>query len=66
MTPQAPSTTWQDPIVQELHALREQLVEKYNGDMHAYAQACERKVQSLDITFKRLPERQFINPALHS
>jgi hypothetical protein len=48
-------TTCQDPIVQDLHALREQLVEQYNGDIHAYAQACERKVQSLGIVFKRLP-----------
>lgn len=24
-------TTWQDPIVQELHVLRERLVEQYNG-----------------------------------
>jgi hypothetical protein len=58
MTPQTIPTTWQDPIVQELHTLREQLVEQYNGDMHAYAQACERKVQSLGIVFKRLPKRQ--------
>lgn len=57
MTPQTTPTTWQDPIVQELHALREKLVEQYNGDMHAYAQACERKVQSLGIVFKRLPAR---------
>jgi hypothetical protein len=55
MTPQTTPTTWQDPIVQELHALRERLVEQYNGDMHAYSQACERKVQSLGIVFKRLP-----------
>jgi hypothetical protein len=57
MTPPNNAATWQDPIVQELHALREQLVEQYNGDMHAYAQACERKVQSLGVLFKRLLER---------
>lgn len=57
MNTQTAPTPWQDPIVQELHVLREQLVEQYNGDMHAYAQACERKVQSLGIVFKRLPER---------
>jgi hypothetical protein len=44
MTPQTTPTTCKDPIMQELHALREQLVEQYNGDMHAYALACERKV----------------------
>ena len=57
MTPQTTSATWQDPIVQELHALRERLVEQYNGDIHAYALACEQRVQSLGIVFKRLPER---------
>jgi hypothetical protein len=60
MTPKTQTTTWQEPIVQELHVLREQLVEQYNGDIHAYAQACERKVQSLGIVFKRLPVRQFV------
>jgi hypothetical protein len=57
MTPQTTHATWRDRIVQELHALREQLVEQYNGDMHAYAQACERRVESVGIVFKRLPER---------
>ena len=58
MTTQINPTPWQDPIVHELHALRERLVAQYNGDIHAYAQACERKVQSLGIVFKRLPERK--------
>jgi hypothetical protein len=31
MVPPAQTTTWQDPIVQELHALRERLVEQHNG-----------------------------------
>jgi tRNA uridine 5-carbamoylmethylation protein Kti12 len=31
MTQPTTSTTWQDPIMQELHALREQLVAQYNG-----------------------------------
>jgi hypothetical protein len=31
MTPKTQTTTWQDPIVQELHVLREQLVAQYNG-----------------------------------
>jgi hypothetical protein len=57
MTPQTIPTIWQDPIVQALHALRERLVKQYKGDIHAYAQACERKVQSLRVVFKRLPER---------
>jgi hypothetical protein len=55
MIPQTQTVPWQDTIVQELHDLREQLVKQYNGDMHSYAQACERKVQSLGIVFRRLP-----------
>jgi hypothetical protein len=58
MTQPTTSTTWQNPIRQELHAQREQPVEHYNGAIVYYAQACERKVQSLGIVFKRLPVRQ--------
>ena len=53
--PLPPATTaWQDPIVQELHALREQLVAKYQGDMHAYSEACVRHTKALGFTFKTL------------
>ena len=45
---------WQDPIVQELHALREQLVAKYQSDMHAYSEACVRHTKALGFTFKTL------------
>lgn len=48
------SNAWQDPIVQELHTLREQLVEKYKGDMHAYSEACVRHTKALGFTFKTL------------
>jgi hypothetical protein len=51
--PQA-AIAWQDPIVQELHALREQLVAKYQGDMHAYSEACVRHTKALGFTFKTL------------
>jgi hypothetical protein len=46
--------TWHDPSVQELHALREQLVAKYQGDMHAYSEACVRHTKALGFTFKTL------------
>jgi hypothetical protein len=46
--------TWQDPIVQELHALREQLVAKYQGGMHAYSEACVCRTKALGFTFKTL------------
>lgn len=45
---------WQDSIVQELHTLREQLVAKYQGDMHAYSEACVRHTKELGFTFKTL------------
>jgi hypothetical protein len=51
--PQA-ANAWQDPIVQELHALREHLVAKYQSDMHAYSEACVRHTNALGFTFKTL------------
>lgn len=48
------ANAWQDPIVQELHTLREQLVAKYQGDMHAYSEACVRHTKALGFTFKTL------------
>jgi len=27
---------WQDPIVEEVHAIREQLLAQFNGDLHRY------------------------------
>jgi hypothetical protein len=36
---QTQKTPWHDTIVQELHDIRAQLVEKYHGDMSAYSQA---------------------------
>jgi len=37
----AQSTQWHDPIVQELHDIRAQLVAKYHGNMSAYSQAAK-------------------------
>ncbi len=34
--------------------LREQLVAKYQGDMHAYSEACVRHTKALGFTFKTL------------
>lgn len=44
-----------DPVVEELHRVRESLVEKYNGDLHAYSQAA--KSHALDLGFKLSPRR---------
>lgn len=52
---------WQDPIVQELHALREQMVAQYKGDMRSYTEACVARTQALGFRFKTLND---INEAL--
>jgi hypothetical protein len=40
-----------DPIIQELHAVREKLVEKYQGDMHAYLLAARARALALGFQF---------------
>lgn len=45
---------WQDPIVQELHALREQMVAQYKGDIRLYTEACVARTQALGFRFKTL------------
>jgi hypothetical protein len=42
---------WHDPIVQELHAVREKLVEKYQGNLHAYSQAARSRALALGFQF---------------
>ena len=42
---------WHDPIVQELHAVRENLVEKYHGNMHAYSLAAREHALALGFQF---------------
>ncbi len=44
---------WQDPIVQELHAIREKLVEKYQGNLHEYSTAA--RAHTLALGFKFAP-----------
>jgi hypothetical protein len=40
-----------DPIVEELHAVRESLIEKYGGDLHAYSVAARAKAVALGFQF---------------
>jgi hypothetical protein len=42
---------WQDPIVQELHAVREKLVEKYQGNLHTYSVAAREHAIALGFQF---------------
>lgn len=47
---------WQDPIVQELHAIREQMVAQYKGDIRLYTEACVARTQALGFRFKTLDD----------
>ena len=49
---------WHDPIVQELHRVRDELVEKYQGNLHDYSQAARAHALALGFEFtviKTLP-----------
>lgn len=49
--PQAIQTDRHDPIGHELRAVREKLVEKYQGDLHAYSQAARAHALALGFQF---------------
>lgn len=49
--PQTPPVEWHDPIVEELHELRAQLLEKYQGDLHAYSEAARARALALGFQF---------------
>jgi hypothetical protein len=42
---------WHDPIVQELHSVREKLVEEYQGNLHMYSQAARAHALALGFQF---------------
>jgi hypothetical protein len=46
---------WHDPIVTELHAIRQQLNDKYRGDLHAYSQAATANALALGFKFYTPP-----------
>jgi hypothetical protein len=49
--PQIAQNDWHDPIVQELHAVREKLVEKYQGNLHTYSLAARAHAIALGFQF---------------
>ena len=51
VNPQTSEAEWSDPIVEELHELRAQLVEKYQGDLHAYSEAARARALALGFRF---------------
>lgn len=49
-----------DPVVAEIHAVREQLAEEYHGDLLAYSQAAEAHCHALGFRFVESPRRQAV------
>lgn len=49
--PHTSKAEWRDPIVEELHELRAQLLEKYQGDLHAYSEAARARALALGFQF---------------
>jgi hypothetical protein len=47
-----------DPIVGEIHAIREALAEKYHDDLVSYSQAAESHCRALGFKFVESPRRQ--------
>ena len=50
-----PSANWHDPIVAEIHLIRQELNDKYNGDLHAYSQAATANALALGFKFYTPP-----------
>jgi hypothetical protein len=47
-----------DPIVEELHAVRESLIEKYGGDLHAYSVAARANAVALGFQFVAIKDQK--------
>ncbi len=52
----APNIIWHDPIVSEIHEIRQQLSDKYHGDLHAYSQAATANALALGFKFYTPPK----------
>ncbi len=44
---------WNDPIVAEIHAIRQKLHDEYNGDLHAYSLAATANALALGFKFAK-------------
>jgi hypothetical protein len=49
-----------DPIVAELHTVRERLADQYHNDLRAYSQAAESHCRELGFRFAESPRRRAI------
>jgi hypothetical protein len=47
--------TWDDPILAEIHAIREHLAEQYQNDLTAYSQAAEAYCLALNLKLVESP-----------
>ena len=53
-----------DPIVAEIHAVREHLAEQYQNDLMAYSKAAEAHCRALGFTIIESPRSQLIEKEL--
>ena len=51
--------TWRDPVVAEIHAIRDELARQFDGDMAAYSRAAVAQCQRLNLQFAALPKSPF-------
>ena len=49
---------WHDPLVAEIHAIRENLAEQYHNDLVAYSKAAEEHCRALGLQFAESPRKQ--------
>lgn len=49
---------WRDPIVADIHAIREHLAEQYHNDLAAYSRAAEAHCRALGFRMIESPRRQ--------
>jgi hypothetical protein len=54
----SPQAIWNDPIVSEIHAIRQQLSDKYHGDLHAYSLAATANALALGFKFYTPPNNR--------
>lgn len=47
---------WHDPVVAEIHAIREKLAQKYHGDLLAYSKAAEARCRALGLHIADHPQ----------
>ncbi len=44
------TSSWHDPIIEEIHATREHLADQYHNDLAAYSKAAEARCLALGLT----------------